>query len=105
MKRFRCACGREIFFDNTRCLHCKKDVGFLPKNQDLVVHAAEGLYEPVAEPDTREIRPCQNAYIGVCNWLIDSKREGDATLCCSCRLTRVVRSEERRVGKGESTGA
>src|SRR5690606_2707795 len=43
-----------------------------------------------AEPDTREIRPCQNAYIGVCNWLIDSKREGDATLCCSCRLTRVV---------------
>lgn len=90
MKRFRCACGREIFFDNTRCLHCKKDVGFLPKNHDLVVHAATGLYEPVGETDPREVRPCKNAYLGVCNWLIDTRREGEATLCRSCRLTRVV---------------
>lgn len=90
MKRFRCACGKEVFFDNTRCLHCSKDVGFLPSNSDLVVQAHEGLYANTAPSEPGKIRPCGNAAIGVCNWLIDPKVDGEATLCRSCRLTRVV---------------
>lgn len=90
MKRFRCACGKEIFFDNTRCLHCSRDVGFLPHNSDLEVHAQAGLYESAPANTEGRLRPCQNAAIGVCNWLIDPEVDGAAALCKSCRLTRVV---------------
>jgi ActR/RegA family two-component response regulator len=93
MKRFRCACGKEIFFDNTRCLHCNRDVGFSPRSSDLMVHAQSELYATTTEvnaPPAGGLRACQNAAIGICNWLIDPKLEGDAVLCRACRLTRVV---------------
>jgi hypothetical protein len=31
MKTFRCACGNTLYFENTRCLACGRELGLLPR--------------------------------------------------------------------------
>jgi hypothetical protein len=89
MKTFDCACGARIFFRNSRCLTCSRELGFLPEHGVMsALEPLEGaLFRALAVSET--YRKCKNfAEEKVCNWLV---HEADAAdLCVSCRLTRVV---------------
>ena len=42
MKRFRCDCGSQVFFDNDHCLSCGARLGFDPAVRELRPLAAAG---------------------------------------------------------------
>jgi hypothetical protein len=88
MKTFRCRCGNRLFFDNTRCLECARQVGFAVEDGTLVPlvgakdHAGHAL-RPCANYDER----------GRCNWLVSADDGSD--LCLACRLNvEVPESDE-----------
>ena len=58
MRRFQCACGKPIFFDNHQCLNCGARVGFDPDSMTMV--PLEGR---------SDLAYCDNHDYGVCNWL------------------------------------
>lgn len=90
MKTFVCECEQRIFFRNSRCLSCQRELGFLPEH--LVLSALEprsdsNAFRALVTGAT--YRKCRN-YVqqNVCNWMI---AEGDeAELCRSCRLNRII---------------
>lgn len=92
MKTYNCACGQLLFFVNTVCVNCRREVGFLP---DLICgssleSAADGQYVPTCkEANGRLYRKCQNyTQAGVCNWMIPA--ENMEPFCVSCRLDTVI---------------
>jgi hypothetical protein len=97
MKTFTCACSGKVFFRNSRCLACERELGFLP---DRGVHSA---LDPVAETPGiwaahaaagARYRKCENyAAHGVCNWMVPADQESEA-FCTSCRLNRTIPSPD-----------
>jgi hypothetical protein len=89
MKTFRCACEARIFFRNSSCLSCSRDLGFVPEHglMSAIEPLRGGTFKALAVGE--KYRKCKNfAEEKVCNWLV---HERDAEeLCRSCRLTRVV---------------
>jgi hypothetical protein len=86
MKTFRCVCGARVFFDNTQCLTCGRELGFLPEAGTLL--GLEAARDGVHATPYGPCKKCENyAARGVCNWLVP---EGDTTLCRACRLNHVV---------------
>jgi hypothetical protein len=86
MKTFRCACGARVYFDNTQCLSCGRELGFLPEAGTLL--GLESARDSVHATPYGPCRKCENyAARGVCNWLVP---DGDETLCRACRLNHVV---------------
>ena len=92
MKRFACACGQRLFFEDYACLACGREVGF-----------ALGIMDFVSRPPGpgefidalgQSWRPCRNrAQYGVCNWLV--RAADDNPLCRACRLNRVIPNLDR----------
>jgi hypothetical protein len=87
MRTFQCLCGERVFFENSRCLSCSRELGFA-----LDVSAMVSLDAPVDAAYSTPLgtfRKCQNyATEGVCNWIMPATAEGD--LCVACRLNNVV---------------
>jgi hypothetical protein len=86
MKTSLCACGARIFFENSQCLTCGRELGFLPdvlvlssldKTSDGAFSTSHGIY-----------LKCSN-YVSnaVCNWMVRPKT---GTLCQACRLNHVI---------------
>jgi hypothetical protein len=92
MKTYKCVCGQLIFFQNATCLHCKRELGFLPDFLCLTSldRANNGLWGPTAEEARGALyRKCQNyAEAGVCNWMIPQNERN--TFCASCRLNEII---------------
>jgi hypothetical protein len=93
MKAFQCDdCGNLLFFENTTCLRCNHQLGFVPDLIDLCTleRAGENLWKPLAPPIAhRSFRQCQNATeYQVCNWLVPE--EDPNTLCQACRLNLLI---------------
>jgi hypothetical protein len=89
MKTFRCACGTRVFFENTRCLTCARELGFVPR--DLAIVALEPMGADRYRPAGGEgaFKKCQNnVEHGVCNWMIDAS--DPLSLCLACRLNNVI---------------
>jgi hypothetical protein len=87
MRTFRCVCGARLFFENSRCLACKRELGFLPDVPALV---------PLDREDGRrfstpwgDYSKCAN-YVdaGVCTWMVPAS--SSQTLCQACRLNHVI---------------
>jgi hypothetical protein len=38
MRTFRCACGARVFFDNSRCLACGRELGFVLDSQTMLMN-------------------------------------------------------------------
>lgn len=76
MRAFRCSnCHQLLFFENSRCLSCESELGFLPSTLQLV-----RLEEHPGVPR------CANVSVARCNWLVEEPGE---ELCVSCRTTTV----------------
>lgn len=78
MKTFHCECGNRLFYDNTQCLKCHRQVGFSIESNDMV-----SLVETNGTQST-EYKQCSNYGRGLCNWVLAT---GDThELCLACRL-------------------
>jgi hypothetical protein len=92
VRTYPCACGNEIYFINSRCLDCGREVGYLREENAMVAfeRAADGAFVakgPKAEGEL--LKKCRNyAEHDVCNWMIpDSAGEN---YCAACRLNKII---------------
>ena len=90
MKRFHCQCGNPVFFRNTRCTRCQRDLGYDPLSADMLSKdPASGMWETAGSNATLGMRSCRNqAEHDVCNWLVP---EQDLhPYCQACRLNAMI---------------
>jgi hypothetical protein len=93
MKPFECVCGQPLFFHNSRCLACGRELGYDPDARTLgpVEADADGQLAFVIETTTPEarFRFCEHRTDAAnCNWLVPAPSPFSA--CVSCRLTRTI---------------
>ena len=89
MKLFQCQhCGQPLFFENTRCESCGRELGYLPARETMTAlePAGGGTFRALAEPKGR-YRYCDNAQHRVCNWLVP---DGGDLYCAACRHNRII---------------
>ena len=104
MRPFECVCGQPLFYHNTRCLSCGRELGFDPGTTTLgpVESRDDGTLAMVG--DVRAPAPafrfCEHrGNAAKCNWLVE--QPPDLAACIACRLTRTipdlsrVRNEQR----------
>jgi hypothetical protein len=85
MRAFTCGhCGQLVFFENSLCLRCGSELGFVPSQLDVVGTDGSGPAR------------CANAGVAQCNWLLDPGDGGP--LCRSCRLTHARPADGDRAG-------
>jgi hypothetical protein len=79
-RSWRCLCGAQLYFRNSRCLACSRELGYDPQRLALVnVQQAPGLQR------------CANLPRMGCNWLLPASEAAlHEGLCRSCRLNRTV---------------
>ena len=86
MLSFACGhCGHLVFFENTICLNCSTELGFVPSRLELV--ALEG-------EQAAELNRCANVAIAACNWMVGWA----GSLCRSCELTRTRPADSDTAG-------
>jgi hypothetical protein len=88
MKLFQCQhCGQPLYFENTRCESCGRDLGYLPAMETIsALEPDKGAFRALAEPKGR-YRYCANAAQGACNWLV---ADGGDAYCPACRHNRTI---------------
>jgi hypothetical protein len=87
MLAFRCQCGAPVFFQNTACLSCGLELGFLP--EPLQMASFKTSDEPEVNTAYGVYRKCANyVHEGVCNWMVPASSEEE--LCQACRLNNVI---------------
>ena len=80
MKRFRCGCGNEVYFENAQCVRCGFTIGYDPDVFEIVrIDATRGASAP---------RLCANAQFGVCNWVVAA--DAPDALCVSCKFSSTI---------------
>ncbi|MGE3315860.1 MAG: putative zinc-binding metallopeptidase [Planctomycetaceae bacterium] len=92
MRTFQCSCRNPVFFDNSQCLACGKELGFCPVCQNLVD----------LRPDERNAFRCGNPGCGtgllkcdnyalhnVCNRCVPESA-GEGALCDCCRFNDTI---------------
>jgi hypothetical protein len=88
VRSFACQhCGHLVGFVDAACATCRRPLGFLAEEREVVVVEPAGgalFATPFGAVDRRYWR-CLNASWG-CNWMVPA--ESGETWCASCRLTR-----------------
>lgn len=90
MKIFTCgSCSAAVYFENTTCMSCGADLGFVPDTSQMVALDADGSATLVGGgTSTRYVKCSHHAQDNGCNWMI---RDGDADpFCVSCRLNNTI---------------
>ena len=98
MRSFSCTCGNLLFFDNSICMCCKREVGWCPECKIItdVITGDDGTFVCPRCDDT--LVKCDNyASSNVCNRFV-IRRQGEGTqgqtsagiLCDCCRFNRVI---------------
>lgn len=90
MRKFRCSCGARVFFENSSCLACGKELGFEIESGVMSSASKNGSSEsPLQfEQGGRCFVRCSNAALGAgCNWLV---AQGEGELCAACSLNRTI---------------
>jgi hypothetical protein len=89
MKLFECQhCGQPLYFENTRCESCGRDLGYLPSHETITaLEPGDRGLQALAEPKGR-YRFCANWRHAACNWLVavDSPEQ----FCAACRHNRMI---------------
>lgn len=93
MKTFRCPCGQTLFFENTQCTACGRQLGFLPDRMNIAAleTGGGGLFKAFL-PDggmAGLYLPCNHyTHRDACNWMIPES--DDDPFCRACRLNQVI---------------
>jgi len=92
MRTFDCDCGNRLYFENSICLQCGRELGFLPDHRRMVAlkGGSGNLWLPASSHGIAgQYRKCRNYEVEqVCNWMVASD-DGDA-FCRACRLNRTI---------------
>jgi len=98
MKNFACsACGTRVYFENALCFSCGHSIGFDPDALSLAAlkpaTSEVGLFRKIrgkasGKDRVSEVRYCENAAHGACNWLVP--RDSTSTLCKACACNRTI---------------
>lgn len=85
MRLFSCSnCSNVVHFENDGCVTCGARLAFRPTSLDMVALDASGTHVlDHGATETRSTRPCANAALGGCNWLVED--EDDSGFCVACR--------------------
>lgn len=95
-RAFRCNCGRQLFFRNSRCLGCEAALGYVPSRRRVYCISpgdAPSTWRLLDDGSTAEApyRRCANfATAAACNWLIEPEETGSSDFCKACRLNRTI---------------
>ena len=90
MKVFACqACGQLLYFENVRCEHCGRTLGYLPDLGTLssLDPKPDGGWSVLATPQ-RAYKFCDNARYGVCNWMLPANQS--EIYCTACRHNHLI---------------
>ena len=75
--KFKCqACGQVLYFENTRCERCSRQLGYSSKTATLSALEPENESWRTFTKPRRLVRFCENAAHDVCNWLMDEGSVG-----------------------------
>jgi len=85
MRLFSCSnCSNVVHFENDGCVTCGARLAFRPTSLDMVALDASGTHAlNQGMTATFSTRPCANAALGGCNWLVED--EDDSGFCVACR--------------------
>ncbi len=91
MKNFLCGnCGGRVFFENSRCLACQTDLGFVRADFQVASFqpaAADGTLQRMDAPGA--YRRCANHQTASgCSWMLPA--ESPLRFCLSCRLNHII---------------
>ncbi|MDB5294189.1 MAG: hypothetical protein JWO31_172 [Phycisphaerales bacterium] len=97
MKRYNCVCGNTLFFENSLCVSCKRDVGWCPTCKQITAlePAADGNGFTCQNKDCgAHLLKCDN-YVthNVCNRCVPveaAEASGAAPRCDYCRFNRTI---------------
>lgn len=91
MKRFACD-DNEVFFENSLCLACHRELGFVPEILELCALERvgdDGYRVRDARLTDRLFRKCLNySKQGVCNWMVGA--DHPTAYCLACRLNQMI---------------
>ncbi|WP_066838528.1 zinc-binding metallopeptidase family protein [Rufibacter ruber] len=96
MQTFGCACGNKLYFENSQCVCCQREVGWCPVCEGI--HAVEpdgkGHYT-CTNPDCRAtLVKCFNySTYNVCNRFVaawSQPQQNNQCLCDYCQLTKTI---------------
>ncbi|MGQ0635842.1 MAG: zinc-binding metallopeptidase family protein [Planctomycetaceae bacterium] len=94
MRTFICICGNRLYFENSRCLSCQRDLGWCPAchNLSTLVTAADGGIRCGITGCEAVLVKCRNYETeDVCNrCVLPPATNSEALLCDACRLTEVI---------------
>jgi hypothetical protein len=92
MKTFDCHCGNRLYFENTNCVKCGRELGFLPDRRQLVALEAGDAGPRVPAPSygiAKEYRKCRHYEVEqVCNWMVPA--DDQDAFCRACRLNLTI---------------
>lgn len=92
MKSFTCQCGNRVFFLNSHCVQCKRELGYFPRLGQMGALEPAGQYiwtAPGITPEGRHYRKCNNyQQEDVCNWMVEVSDPDP--FCWACRLNQVI---------------
>lgn len=89
MRNFHCSCGNTVYFENSRCLGCGRELGFLPGRLTMSALEPDGANRFRALVDGGIYRACRNGRDHqICNWMVDAVEAND--YCRACRLNHLI---------------
>ena len=91
MKLFVCqSCQQLLYFENSQCMRCGHQLGFLPENATLSALEPAGGdgWTALAAPGKGPYRLCANAAHASCNWLVEA--DADTPFCLACHHNRTI---------------
>jgi hypothetical protein len=89
-RAYKCRCGNPVFFDNTQCLACSSQLGFLPDEGRVAALDPGPRPGTWTTPGRQEVlKFCANRHSpAACNWMMYADNPKDH--CIACRLNRTV---------------
>ncbi|MDH4415550.1 MAG: putative zinc-binding metallopeptidase [Rhizobium sp.] len=90
MRLFSCSnCSNVVHFENDGCVTCGSWLAFRSGSLDMVALDASGTHVlDHGKVGGESVRPCANAALGGCNWLVD---DGDDTgFCVACQHNVII---------------
>lgn len=85
MRLFSCSnCANVVHFENDGCVTCGARLAFRSGTLDMVALDASATHVlDHGVTSAANVRPCANAALGGCNWLVED--EDDSGFCLACR--------------------
>lgn len=97
MRTYRCLCGNALFFDNSLCLACGRELGFCPSCRTLsaLLPTAEGGLQCGNSDCGTPLAKCWNySEYQVCNRCVPAATDGSGEesqrLCDCCRFNQTI---------------